>query len=39
MQEVICLDSASTFVLLMLKTSCSPLFFSNIHVCSIGEVY
>ena len=35
MREVICLDSASTFVLRMLKTSCSPLFFNDIYMCAL----
>ena len=40
MREVICLDSAFTFVLLLVKTSCSPHFLIiYIHVCSMGEVY
>ena len=35
MREVICLDSAFTFVLLMLKTSCSPHFVYNIYMCAL----
>ena len=36
MREVIYLDSTSAFVLPMLKTSCSPLFFNNlIYMCAL----
>ena len=35
MREVICLDSAFTFVLLMLKTSCSPHLLNNVYMCAL----
>ena len=35
MRGVICFDSASTFILPMLKTSCSPLFLNNIYMCAL----
>ena len=35
MREVICLDSAFTFVLRVLKTSCSPLFLIIYNMCAL----